>query len=986
MGESIIVTEVTFMVKCGKYKCWNFVFLLIGIAITFFIEYNHVYATAEEKSVLFISSYSESFITVPLQIKGLRNVFTDNNVKLESEFMDTKRYSSDENIHNFYESLKYKLKNGPIYDAIIVGDDPALQFAMDYQTELFQGVPIIFMGINDKERAETAASNSYMTGMIEETSLVENIELANRFHPDATKVMAIVDSTLTGQGDQKQFETACKEFDGLESQVLNVSNYTFEEFGTMLEGIDKDTILLFLSMNQDITKEYLDMDKQFQFIKEHTSVPVYRASIGGVGEGLIGGKMIDYEAFGTTAANLVLDIFAGKSIDSIPLIEETPYHYFFDYKIIKKYNIEESLIPKGSVLLNKKVNPLEKYKKYIMVAGIIFAFFSVFVVVLIIDNVKRRKIQKELQDSHEELAATYEELTASEEELQAQYDVVEQRANEVSSLYQKYDIAITSTDSAVWELDLDTEELEISKNFEQLINKQVPKRGNIYPILDDLIHVDYRNDLIEEIKKYVNGENEEVNIQVLTNVMESERRWILIRGKGIKNSDGNFNKLYGIILDTTTMKEQEEYIEYFARHDYLTHLPNRMQFMEILSDELKRNGQGAVLLFDIDDFKSINDTLGHVYGDELLKQIAERLKRISDKQMFVARLGGDEFLILLKDISTIERVDEYVQRINDAFAENFSFKGIEDYVNFSMGITFYPKDSNNMNQLIMNADTAMYKVKRGGKDSCIYYHEDMKKEIKSKKEIETILRNALKENGFCLYYQPQVEVETGLIVGFEALLRMKNYSISPSVFIPIAEETGYIIEIGRWVAKEAIQQMSYWKNKGFEQKMVAINYSGKQLRDRGYIDYVRQLLQEYDIKEEYIEIEITEGILLENNIQTFEFLQELKKYGFRIALDDFGTGYSSLNYLTYLPVNKIKLDKSINDKFLELDNIKVMESLISLTHSLNLKITAEGIEDWSKFLKLKQCNCDYIQGYLFSKPLIANDVEKIYSNRFIYEL
>jgi EAL domain-containing protein (putative c-di-GMP-specific phosphodiesterase class I) len=283
----------------------------------------------------------------------------------------------------------------------------------------------------------------------------------------------------------------------------------------------------------------------------------------------------------------------------------------------------------------------------------------------------------------------------------------------------------------------------------------------------------------------------------------------------------------------------------------------------------------------------------------------------------------------------------------------------------------------------MNADTAMYKVKRGGKNSCIYYHEDMKNEIKSKREIESILRHALKHNEFTIYYQPQVDVQTGLIVSFEALLRLKRYSIGPGVFIPIAEETGHIIEIGRWVAREVIKQLADWQRKGFPPKPVAINYSGKQLRDKEYINYVRQLLNDYNMKEEYIEIEITEGILLENDVQTIEFLGELKKYGFKIALDDFGTGYSSLNYLTYLPVNKIKLDKSINDKFLELDNNKVMESLISLAHSLNLTITAEGIEDWDKFLKLMQSNCDYIQGYLFSKPLIASEVEGVYNKNFI---
>lgn len=976
---------MAFMKNSGKNSFVYKLLLMGSMIFLFFINNNKVYASPEqEKNVLFISSYSGSFITVPDEITGLQKVFDKNNVNLKVEYMDTKRYPSHENLENFYESLKYKLKNSPTYDAVIVGDDAALQFAMDYQEELFSELPIIFIGINDRERAEKAASNPYMTGIIEEAALLDNIKLAKHLNEKATNVVAIVDNSITGQGDQKQIDAIGKQFDNLEIRMLNVSNHSYDEFGTILEGIGEDTILIFLDMNQDITGEYLSLDKQFQLIKEHTNTPVYRISAGGVGAGLLGGKMIDYEEFGTRAAELTMEVFTGKSIDSMMLIEETPYFYIFDYEILKKYNIDEKLIPDGAILINKKINPLEKYKKYIIMIEVVFVFLSILAIILIIDNIKRRKMQRELQDSHDELMATYEELTASEEELQMQYNIMQEHDKEINLLYEKYDIAITGTNSAVWELCLDTNELLISKNIKLIVNKLIPESGNLEYMLNYVIHPDYRKMVLTEIEKYIYGEKEEINIQVPTNV-EGERRWILIRGKGIQGDDGEFNKIYGIFLDITTMKEQEEYIKYYASHDYLTHLPNRMKFIETLSEELIKKANGAVLLFDVDDFKSINDTLGHVYGDELLKQIADRLRSINDEKMFAARMGGDEFLVLLKDVTTIENTDWYVERIKNELSEVFSFEGIENYINFSMGITFYPKDSANINELIMNADTAMYKVKQNGKNSCTYYHEDMKNEIRSKKEIEDILRKAIKEDGFCLHYQPQVDVKTGMIVGFEALLRLKNHSISPAEFIPVAEERGSITEIGRWVVKEAVKQMADWKNRGLGEKTVAINYSCKQLGDKGYIDYVRQLLKEYNIKSEFLEIEITESILLENDVQTIEFLEELKMYGFKIALDDFGTGYSSLNYLTYIPVDKIKLDKSIIDKFLEYESIKVIESLISLAHSLNLKITAEGVEDFSEFTKLEQSNCDYIQGYLFSKPLIENDVENIYNKNLIRE-
>lgn len=968
----------------GKFIYSLYSLFMVGIISLVLLQKNVAYGAEEhKKNVLFISSYTESFMTVPGQIRGLQNAFKNQSINLDVEYMDTKRFSSNENITNFYISLKYKLVNGIKYDAVIVGDDAALQFAMDYQEELFVQIPIVFFGINDKERARKAAENPYMTGSIEETSLFDNIEIAKRLNPQATKVAAIVDSTLTGQGDQKQFESAMTSFLDMEAYILNVSDYTFEEFSKILDKIDENTILLFLSMNQDNVNQYMEMDEQYQLIKDNTNVPVYRASIGGVGEGLLGGKMISYEAFGEMAADMVLNVFSGTPIQSIPMIEKTPYYYFFDYNIIKKYGMNEELIPKEAILLNKSINPLKGYMKYIIAGTIAIAFLSFIAIVLIADNMKRRKIQRKLQESNEELSMIYEELAASEEELKMQYNIVEQNAKEVNLLYQKYDIAITSTDSAVWELDVETNELEVSNNIQNIINKTIPCNGEFNRMLEYLIHPDYREKVLCEIQSYIEGKRDEIYIQVSDNAEKLKQRWFLIRGKGIHDKDNKLKKIYGIVLDTTTIKEKEEYIEYAASHDYLTDLPNRMKFMEILSDELERNASGAVLLFDIDDFKSINDTLGHTYGDELLKQIAERLLRIQDECMCVARMGGDEFLILLKHVTSHQVINQYIERIKEAFAQVFSFGEIEDSINFSMGITFYPTDSDNMPQLIMNADTAMYKAKKTGKNSYMYYREEMKDEIKSKKKIVSILRQAIKEDRFCLYYQPQIEVATGKIIGFEALLRLKDYEISPAVFIPVAEETGYIIEIGRWVAKEAIKQMADWIKKGFSEKIIAINYSGKQMRDKGYIRYVRNLLQEYNIKPEYIEIEITEGILFENNTQTMDFIRELRKYGFKIALDDFGTGYSSLNYLTYIPVNKIKLDKSINDKFLEFENTKVMESLISLVHSLNLKITAEGIEEMDKLSKLKESGCDYIQGYLFSKPLIKEDVENIYNKNFI---
>jgi diguanylate cyclase (GGDEF)-like protein len=939
---------------------------------------NVIQAETVNPRVLFLSSYSQSFESDPQKIEGALSVF-QGDYDMDVEYMDSKRFETPENKALFYQLLQYKLSNVAPYDAIIVADDYALQFALDFQDDLFKEIPIVFIGINDKQRAVEAADRENIAGIWEETSLVENIELAIHFNPKAAKVMAIVDSTITGQGDQKQFEESMLAFPDLQPEILNISNYSFDEVASILEGLGNDTILLFLSMNQAEDGVFMPLDDQFEFLKNHTNIPVYRASLGGVGKGLFGGKLIDYFGFGEAAAEMVIQILNGRSVDSIGLIKETPYYYTFDYELIKKYEIDEDLIPDGAVLINKEENVFEKYHDFLLTIGAILIFMILVSVILIIDNMKRRKAESDLKDKNRELKEFYKNLSVAEEALRLQYEIVQEHAAKMDILNQKYKIATESTNSAVWEMNLETKQLLISESFSLIFEQRVEAQDDYDQFFDQVLCQADKLRLDQAINRYINGESSEISLQVKMN----NKNWILVKGKGVYNCDKQFTDIHGLLIDSTKIKEQEEYIEYLAGHDYLTNLPNRHYFMERLNQALKNNEAGAVILFDIDNFKSINDTLGHVYGDQLLKAIALQLKPLQTEKVLIARFGGDEFLILCRGTEDLSEISDFAKKIRRQLHGGVMIDGVESYFNISMGITCFPKDSSNLNQLIMNADTAMYKIKRSGKNNMVFFHEDMNLEMKEKLNTENILRDAIKNDGFKLLYQPQVESATGEIIGFEALLRLKNHPIRPDVFIGVAEETGLIVEIGRWVLKEAVGQLKAWDQKGFKHKSVAVNFSIKQLRDTGYIDYLKQLLFEANLDPALIEVEITESILLENNEETFLFLNELKKSGFRIALDDFGTGYASFNYLTYIPVDKVKLDKSINDKFLKHENSDVIESLITLVHSLKLEITAEGIESWDKFEKLRFSKCDYIQGYLFSRPVEADEIEKIYEANMI---
>lgn len=787
---------------------------------------NPAYSIDYKKSVLFISSYNHDYETVPSQIEGIKSVLYKSNIHLDVEYMDTKRLSTNEYVDIFHGMIKYKLSKLRPYDAIIVGDDNALQFAIDYQHDLFEGLPIVFLGINDFHRAESAFKNNNMTGLIESTSIRGNIQIAKQFNKSAKRVIAIVDNTYTGIGYKEQFYNLAHEFDDLSFEHINVSEYSFNELGSVLEKIKNDTILIYISMLEDKNGNVNSSDDIIELLSKHTSVPVYCISSEGIGEGLLGGHMGDYVEVGKIAAGMVVKSLKGIPISNISIVYETPKKYVFDYNMIKKFNIDDKLIPENAYLVNKEISDFEKHKELILITFIVMIFLVILSTVLIIDSISRRKIEKALKESHRKL-------------------------------------------------------------------------------------------------------------------------------------------------------------EEAAETDYLTNLPSRFKFIKYLKEKICDGNEGAVILLDIDNFKGINDTLGHEYGDSVIKELASRFLNIADQNTFVSRFGGDEFLILLSGVDKSKDILEYINKIKDIFSGKIVVDGVENHIKCSMGIARFPFDSSSVDELISYADTAMFKAKHLGKNNYLYYNDLMKQDLKSKIDIEVILREALLCDGFKLMYQPVVSVKTGEIIGFEALLRLKNYDIPPSVFIPIAEDTELILEIGRWVTKEVVEQISKWRSEGYAPKVVSLNFSSKQLKDTNYFEFLNGILMVNNVEPSNLEIEFTESILLEKTESFLEFLDKLKRMGVKMSLDDFGTGFSSLHYLTYIPVNRIKLDKSLCNKFLELDNINVIENIISLAHSLKLKITAEGIEKPGQYYSLKEVECDYIQGYLFSKPLDIEEIEKIYDENLL---
>ena len=450
------------------------------------------------------------------------------------------------------------------------------------------------------------------------------------------------------------------------------------------------------------------------------------------------------------------------------------------------------------------------------------------------------------------------------------------------------------------------------------------------------------------------------------------------------------NTISGSVLvfhDVSKARQMAQQMTYQATHDALTDLPNRMLLMDRLEQALSRapwnRKSVAVLFLDLDRFKIVNDTLGHDIGDELLCQVAERMKDCVRNGDTISRLGGDEFVIVLTDLAAAEDANHVAEKVIDAFSRSFNLNDKEFYITTSIGVSMFPDHGEDPSTLMKNADIAMYQAKSSGRNNFLIYDEKMNSAGDQRLSLETDLRQALEKGELELYYQPQVNLETGEINSAEALLRWNHSSqglISPMNFIPIAEETGLIIPIGQWVMEEACRQAKTWQSEGRKPIRIAVNIAHRQFVSGSLMLDVKRALNKSGLDPCYLELELTEGILAEDSHNAIATLDELKKMGIKLSIDDFGTGYSSFAYLKRFPLNALKVDRCfVKDITQDKDDAAICSAIIAMAHNLNLSVVAEGVEDEEQLAFLKKHDCDYVQGFYYSRPITAEDFFRLLS-------
>lgn len=819
-----------------KKNCLSYfrtIFSLIGviclwIALTLLAQHIHMTRTipkiAPPKSVnhnvLFLSSYDPMFYTYDEQEAGIQEILYKNGIEFDVVYLNTKLYGGIEDLQNFHDYFKACFNNNELgYDGILLGDDDALQFALDYQEELFKDIPIVFFGINNYDRAVRAEANENMTGFFETNYLERTVDDAIHALPDNKHIVAIHDSSEAGLVDMNYMLKYAEKYPGYTLEDINTETLNKEGIIHRMQIIPDDSLVFFMSSSNDMSGHKYSLLDMANIIVSNCSAPVFRNHSEGPEFGILGGTSMDMTAHARAAATRMCEILEdGRKPSDYNLNSDTPSYTLYNYEVMKHFGLTEADLPKDAHYIFKPESLFDVYRGMLPIAILIFISMLSF---------------------------------------------------------------IASVSFALANEKFHVKALEISKN---------------------------------EIEK------------------------------------------------------SKEQLKYQAEHDESLDILNRRAIVTYLHDNFKDMSKFAIILLDIDGFKYVNENYGHSIGDLILNDITDKLKIFTSAHgLVLGRYGGDEFIMLCPNL-WLDTDSAIVHDLVDLFSAPFIAGRIDIMLSVSVGIS--NSESNvHIYDHVINSEIALYESKERGKNIVSVYTESMKNKLTDETLIKNAFIHAFENNDFYMKYQPKVSTQSHEIYGYEALIRIRNSPYGPGQFIPVVEKTGWTTKLGRLITELVVKQLAEWKAEGKTIYPVSINYSSRQVNDTGYCDFLGSLLEKYSIEPRYIEIEITESLLIEESLITKKLFSDFQNLGIKLLLDDFGTGYSSLAYLTYVPFDNVKLDKSLVDTYLVEGKESFIRDVIQLVHDIGKTITIEGVEQKWQLDKLTEFNADIIQGYYFSKPL-----------------
>ncbi|BCJ99060.1 bifunctional diguanylate cyclase/phosphodiesterase [Anaerocolumna chitinilytica] len=597
-----------------------------------------------------------------------------------------------------------------------------------------------------------------------------------------------------------------------------------------------------------------------------------------------------------------------------------------------------------------------------------------------------RNVRIYVNDSHEirrladRINIMFQRIVASDIMLHENYLKLQTKEEDLKASEERYRYAVEGSNDAIWDWNLETNDYYVSARGAQMIGEADNKEIDLETWISH-IHEKDRFSFEYYLHNFECDPDSYQEIQFRVINIKGDIKWLICRGKGILNKKNKLLRVSGFYTDITERIRAEEAIQQLAYFDTLTGLPNRVMLYEqgdkIFAEVKFHLKNGAIIFMDLDDFKTINDTKGHTFGDQVLKNLANELKE-KIKYNAIARIGGDEFIFILEDCD-YEQVKIIAKEIVNLVHAPRIIKDYEYLLSCSVGIAMFHEDGVDIETLLMKADSAMYQAKVEGKNRYKFYDQSINDEMVKKIKLRNEIRQGIINKEFVVYYQPQVNIVSGKISGVEALVRWRHPIrglVMPGDFIDLAEETGLIIPLGEYVLRTACRQSMEWERAGLTGIMMSVNISVKQINSLNIVQDILDIIDETHMIPEHLILEITESVAMENISKTIDIMNQLREKGITFSLDDFGTGYSSLNYLKNIPINHLKIDKQfVQNLQRQTFEEVVVRSIIEIAHRMELTVVAEGIETLEQKEALTSYNCDIAQGYYYSKPIPHQEVE-----------
>lgn len=929
-------------------------------------------------TVLILNSYNKGLPWTDEQTDGIISVLRNSGADpvFYVEYLDWKNHPTPDNLRLTYGLLKAKYAHKKI-DIVMATDDMAVIFALRHRKELFSGAPLVFSGVYRAAAATMLAHEPDVTGVYEQPDYEGTIKLMAALNPNLKYIYLLFDNTESGAVTWVPVEMAAPRIkEGLSVIPLNYLNR--DMIAATLRSLPNDSAVLVSSYSRDTAGHVMELERYVRFFAENSRVPVYILYDFETGYGAVGGSVLSGRRQGQAAAALALRILAGERASGIPPVDAQDSSTVIDYRQLVKYNLPANRVPDGAVFVNKPQSFYEQHRQVLAIAAAVVLVMAVYILILT-NNIRRRRVaERNLRKSNEELGSLYEEVLASEEELRAQYESLEAAQQALQESEERYKLSLAGANDGLWDWDFVANEVYMSERCSELVGLDRQRVGGLDGFLAKAVPAGERRKVLAALRSHLQGKTPHFAYEHRLHTPGGVK-WIVTRGKALMDEAGRPVRMAGSITDISERKAKEDLVRHMAYHDTLTGIANRAALnreLETLADVGNEGRRGAILFIDLDNFKGINDTFGHSYGDKLLVVVSQRLRGIDDDRHFVARVGGDEFIVLLEGASRGQAA-EYADRLLAVFTNPLSINGKSVYVTVSIGLTMFPDDGTSAEELFKNADLAMYKAKEFGKNRYVFFDRSMDELVRQKTMIEHDLRAAIPNGELRLWYQPYVEAATGRVRGLEALIRWQrpDQMVMPGEFIKVAEETGLIVPIGDWVFRSACSFAADLRRRGIGHVVVSVNLSVVQLIRGDFVRWVREVLGETGVDPRDVALEITESVLMENFEANIDKLAEVRRLGVRIYLDDFGTGYSSLKYLRQLPVDIIKIDKSfVDDLNAAGGQREIIGSIISLAHRARQQVVAECVETRYQHEKLVKFKCDFVQGFYYSRPVAQQDV------------